>query len=84
MELKCKLDKERKEYDMMKRAYISIKTETDNNLYNQEKVGKLEKERNEYHKQLIKDKEKSKRLSKEINEYKEQIKNMQYQINEMS
>ena len=84
MELEGRLDKERQQFEIMKRAYDTIKHDTDTNMYNDEKYRRLSQEKEQYQQQLLKDRQKSEQLIREIEQYKEQMSNMQSELTKLS
>lgn len=83
MELQAKLDKEREQFAIMKRAYDTIKNDTDTNINNENTYRRLSHEKDQYEKQLLRDQQKSEKLQKEIEQYKKQMHEMQSQLTEL-
>mmetsp|Transcript_63474 Transcript_63474/g.57174 ORF Transcript_63474/g.57174 Transcript_63474/m.57174 type:complete len:142 (+) Transcript_63474:20-445(+) len=84
MELQSKLDKERQQFAIMKRAYDTIKTDTDTNINNDKTFRRLSQEKDQYQQQLLKDRQKSEQLQKEIEQYKKEMEKMQSQLTEIN
>ena len=84
MELQAKLDKERQQFAIMKRAYDAIKNDTDTNINNDKTYRRLSHEKDEYQQQILKDREKSEQLKQELQRYKKQMDIMESQLKEIN